>query len=82
MYKDERASLVRARTAAHCCKHELRKACRSPSNDLDNLPAELYPLDSVPMGNYALSVRWSDGHQSLLPYRSFIDGYDELVGKA
>ena len=52
-----------------------RRACRSPSNDPDNLPDDLSLLDSVPMGNYAISVRWSDGHQSLLPYRSFIEGY-------
>ena len=56
--------------------HEMRRACRSPSNDPDNLPAELAPLDFVPMGNYAVSVRWSDGHQSLLPYRSFLVGYE------
>ena len=53
----------------------LRRCCRSPTNDPDNLPADLAPLDFVPMGNYAVSVRWSDGHQSLLPYASFVDGY-------
>ena len=55
--------------------HELRRLCRSPSNDPTNLPADLAMLDAVPMGNYAISVRWSDGHQSLLPYASFIEGY-------
>jgi len=55
---------------------DLRRNCRSPSNDINNLPEDLHPLDCVPMGNYALSVRWSDGHQSLLPYRSFIAGYE------
>ena len=54
---------------------ELRKRCRSPSNTPDNLPDDLEPLDVVPMGNYAVSIRWSDGHQSLLPYASFVDGY-------
>ncbi len=54
--------------------HELRRRCRSPSNQPDQLPAELAPLDFVPMGNYAVSVMWSDGHQSLLPYTSFIEG--------
>lgn len=55
--------------------HDLRRLCRSPSNDASNLPADLYPLDCVPMGNYAVSVRWSDGHQSLLPYASFVEGF-------
>ena len=54
---------------------ELRRCCRSPSNDLGNLPDDLTLLDAVPMGNYAVSVRWSDGHQSLLPYASFVQGY-------
>ena len=55
---------------------ELRRVCRSPANNPDALPADLAPLDFVPMGNYAVSVRWSDGHQSLLPYSSFVEGYD------
>ena len=54
--------------------HDLRRRCRSPSNRPDQLPAKLAPLDFVPMGNYAVSVMWSDGHQSLLPYSSFVDG--------
>jgi len=54
--------------------HDLRRRCRSPSNTPDALPDALVPLDFVPMGNYAVSVVWSDGHQSLLPYASFIDG--------
>ena len=53
----------------------LRKRCRSPSNRVDELPADLVPVEILPMGNYAVFVRWSDGHQSLLPYESFIDGY-------
>ena len=56
---------------------ELRRRCCSPSNRPDELPADLTPLDLVPMGNYAVSVGWSDGHQFLLPYRSFVEGYGE-----
>ena len=54
---------------------QLRRLCRSPANRPDELPDDLSPLDIVPMGNYAVSVRWSDGHQSLLPYRSFVAGF-------
>ena len=54
---------------------DLRANCRSPANDLANLPDDLHPLSMVPMGNYAISVQWSDGHQSLIPYRFFISGY-------
>ena len=52
---------------------ELRRRCRSPSNTPDRLPDDLAPRSFVPMGNYAVSVVWSDGHQSLLPYASFIE---------
>lgn len=54
---------------------DLRKKCRSPSNTPDNLPADLKPNDFVTMGNYAVSVFWSDGHQSLMPYSSFVPGF-------
>jgi len=53
--------------------HELRRLCRSPTNMPDQLPDDLAPLDFVPCGNYAVSVRWSDGHQSMLPYASFVE---------
>jgi len=56
--------------------HELRRLCRSPSNDVGSLPDDLMPVDCMPMGNYAVSVRWSDGHQSLIPYASFVDGFE------
>lgn len=54
---------------------ELRKRCVSPANRPDDLPADLQPIDFVPMGNYAVSVRWTDGHSSLLPYESFVENY-------
>eukprot|EP00954_Amorphochlora_amoebiformis_P028089 1389948-Amorphochlora_amoeboformis.AAC.2 len=27
--------------------------------------------------NYAVQIVWNDGHNSLMPYRSFIDGWEE-----
>eukprot|EP00964_Phaeocystis_antarctica_P050174 scaffold29084_cov60-Phaeocystis_antarctica.AAC.4 len=56
--------------------YALRRLCRSPSNRPDDLPPNLAPLEFAPLGNYAMSVRWSDGHQSLLPYRSFVEGWE------
>ena len=35
-------------------------------------------VDFVPMGNYAVSVRWNAGHQSFIlhiPYASFVEGW-------
>ena len=58
--------------------YALRRQCRSPSNRPDELPDGLAPLDFVPMGNYAVSVRWNDGHQSFIlhiPYASFVEGW-------
>ena len=55
--------------------YALRRLCRSPSNRPDELPPDLAPLEFAPLGNYAMSVRWSDGHQSLIPYRSFVEGW-------
>ena len=28
------------------------------------IPADVHPLEIQPVGNYALSIRWSDGHSS------------------
>ena len=54
---------------------ELRRLCRSPSNDVSALSPRLRPLELLPMGNYAVSVLWSDGHQSLIPYASFVEDW-------
>ena len=54
---------------------DLRRRCRSPANQPEAIPDDIYPLDIVPTGNYAVSIRWSDNHMSLLPYASFVDGW-------
>ncbi|MGB1593725.1 MAG: gamma-butyrobetaine hydroxylase-like domain-containing protein, partial [Promethearchaeia archaeon] len=53
----------------------LRRLCRSPANNPEAIPPGVAPTDWVPLGRYAVSIQWSDGHQSLMPYRSFVDGY-------
>lgn len=50
---------------------ELRRKCRSPVNVPDSCPPDLAPVEIEPMGNYAVSIVWSDGHQSLFPYATF-----------
>ncbi len=55
--------------------HTRHKRSRSPANDPNRIPANLAPKDMVPLGKYALSIIWSDGHQSLMPYRAFVEGY-------
>jgi DUF971 family protein len=40
---------------------------------LDRVRDDVAPVELVPLGRYAVSVRWNDGHQSLMPYRSFLD---------
>jgi len=54
---------------------ELRRMCRSPANDPKNVPDSIAPVDIVPLGRYAVSILWTDGHQSLMPYRAFVEGY-------
>ncbi|GAB5354250.1 hypothetical protein AAMO2058_000103500 [Amorphochlora amoebiformis] len=56
---------------------ELRRRCRSPTNVKELITDGVRPLDIFPMGNYAVQIVWNDGHNSLMPYRSFIDGWEE-----
>jgi len=54
---------------------ELRRRCRSPTNIQDLITAQVKPMEIFPMGNYAVQIIWNDGHQSLMPYSSFIEGW-------
>ena len=37
--------------------------------DIFSLPPDVKPISMAPIGRYALSVDWSDGHKSLFPFR-------------
>lgn len=60
---------------------DLRRQCRcavcveefsgKPLLDPASVSEEIAPSDFAPIGNYAVSVQWSDGHSSLYPYSAF-----------
>jgi len=52
---------------------EVRRRCRSPTNIQELITEDVKPVEIFPMGNYAIQILWNDGHQSLMPYRSFIE---------
>lgn len=56
---------------------DLRRLCRSPANDPKRVPEDIAPAEMTPLGRYAVQIIWTDGHQSLMPYRAFVDGYDK-----
>ena len=39
----------------------------------DEVPDDVRPADIHPVGNYAVGISWSDGHQSLYPYQILRD---------
>jgi DUF971 family protein len=41
----------------------------------EDVSEEIWPVEIAPIGNYAVAIDWSDGHKSLFPYRSFVEGY-------
>lgn len=59
---------------------ELRRACRcalcvdertgEPLPALDAIPADVTPGEIAPLGNYAFTVEWSDGHHSIYPHQA------------
>lgn len=63
----------------------LRRQCRcalcvdemsgAPKLDPTTVSESIKPMTMSPVGNYALQVTWSDGHESLYPYRRFVENW-------
>lgn len=43
----------------------------------DAVPDDVQPLRMMNVGNYALAVNWSDGHQSIMPWERFVPAFAE-----
>ena len=86
LFFDEEKNLVLlssssgAGAGAGVSPRSLRLACRcavcceelsgTPLLDPASVPSSIKPLGMAPIGRYAMSVDWSDGHKSLYPLRA------------
>ena len=43
-----------------------------PLLDIFTLPPDVKPVNMAPIGRYAISIDWSDGHKSLYPFRQIV----------
>lgn len=41
----------------------------------EDVPESIRPVEMAPVGNYALQVLWTDGHQSIFPYARFVTAW-------
>lgn len=62
------ADLRRRCRCAHCVEETTGQPLLDPATVSD----DIYPAEISPMGNYAVAIHWSDGHQSsIYPYEMF-----------
>jgi len=72
------ASLRRQCRCAMCVEEMTGRQILRPEDVLE----EIKPVEIGAVGNYAVGITWTDGHKSLFPYRSFVDGYEKGVKPA
>lgn len=56
---------LRRRCPCALCRDE---RTGKPKIELDAIPEDLHPTSISPMGNYAVAIDWSDGHNSIYPH--------------
>lgn len=47
----------------------------------EDVSEDVKPIEIGATGNYAVGITWSDGHKSLFPYKSFVEGYESSPNK-
>lgn len=53
-----------------------------PLLDRTQVPRDVKALGMAPIGKYAVSVDWSDGHKSLYPFKQIAALAERLRGEA
>lgn len=66
------AALRRQCRCAMCVEEMTGRQLLQP----ETIAEDIKPVEIGAVGNYAIGITWTDGHKSLFPYRSFVDGYD------
>ncbi len=54
------------------CAHCVNEFTGEQQLDPATIPADIEPKQIEPMGNYAVSIGWSDGHDSIYPYEALL----------
>lgn len=66
------AGLRRQCRCAMCVEEFTGRQLLRPEDVLESIK----PVEIGAVGNYAVGITWNDGHKSLFPYASFVEGWD------
>ncbi len=83
IYDENRGIVVRSGGEEHIVPaRDLRLRCRcadcvdehtgAPLLQPEKVPPDIHPVVIKPVGNYAVSIQWSDGHYSIYPYETLL----------